>query len=486
MMKNLTINDVARAVWRRRAWLLVPVLLGLAAGAVAYKVLPRKYKAFTAVLVEPQKVPADYVKPTISTNIEDRLRTIEPQIKNRDNLVRIIQELDLYPELRRQGLLGTAVDQMRRDLIVDLQGGNTFFIFFYGRDPVKVARTANRVAEAFIDSNLKLRENQAEGTSEFLEGELDRTKQRLELQEARIAEFKQLNMGDLPEQRDTNLRAVEQLQTKLEINMEALDKAETRKLLLQSQIAELRRGAGRPLVTGGGVVMAPAAPSRLEQLRAQLAELRSRYTDQHPDVIRTQAEIEQLEKLERRKPAPSAAAAAPADDDDEPARVDPTLRAELASVDLEIRSLKSERERILGDISRVQARLENVPRVEQELLSLTRDYDNIKNSYESLLDKRLNARLYENLEKSQQGERFTIIERALPPTAPYSPNKLLTLAAGLLAGALVGLLAVLLRERTDPTYADAETLQQAFPGLPLLATIPVFPSARSASRIRRR
>jgi protein tyrosine kinase modulator len=484
-MKNLTINDLARAVWRRRAWLLVPVLLGLVAGAVAYKVLPRKYKAFTAVLVEPQKVPADYVKPTISSNIEDRLRTIEPQIKNRDNLVRIIQELDLYPELRRQGLLGAAVDQMRHDLIVDLQGGNTFFIFFYGRDPVKVARTANRVAEAFIDSNLKLRENQAEGTSEFLEGELGRTKQRLELQEARIAEFKQLNMGDLPEQRDTNLRAVEQLQTKLEINMEALDKAETRKLLLQSQMAELRRSSGRPRVTGSGVV-APAAPSRLEQLRAELAELRSRYTEQHPDVIRTQAEIEQLEKLERRKPAPSAAAAAPADDDDEPARVDPTLKSELASVDLEIRSLKSERERILGDISRVQARLENVPRVEQELLSLTRDYDNIKNSYESLLDKRLNARLYENLEKSQQGERFTIIERALPPTAPYSPNKLLTLAAGLLVGGILGLLAVLLRERTDPTYADAATLQQAFPGLPLLATIPVFPGARSASRTRRR
>jgi uncharacterized protein involved in exopolysaccharide biosynthesis len=127
-----------------------------------------------------------------------------------------------------------------------------------------------------------------------------------------------------------------------------------------------------------------------------------------------------------------------------------------------------------------------VPRVEQELLSLTRDYDNIKNSYESLLDKRLNARLYENLEKSQQGERFTMLERALPPAAPYSPNKILTLAAGLIAGGLLGLLMVLLRERTDPTYPDAESLQEAFPGLPVLATIPVFHGAREISRTRRR
>lgn len=493
-MKHLSLNDMARAVWRRRVWFVVPVLLGLAAAVVAYKTLPRKYRAFTTVLVEPQRVPADYVKPTVTTTIEERLRTIEPQIKNRDNLERIIREVGLYPELRYSGSLGEAVAQMRRDMTIQLQG-NTFFIFFRGHEPVKVARAANRVAELFIESNLQLRENQAQGTSAFLETELERTKSRLELQEARIAAFKQLNMGDLPEQRDTNLRSVEQLQTKLEINVDALDKAETRKLLLQTQIAEMRNypPAARSRVVGGVVVpQAPAGPTRLEQLQAQLVELRARYTDRHPDVIRAQAEIEQLERLERERPRrrdePAAVASASPEEDEEPAapRIDPTLKAELASVDLEIRSLRAERERILGDIATVQGRLENVPRVEQELLSLTRDYDNIRRSYESLLDKRLNARLYENLEKSQQGERFTILERALPPGSPYSPNRFLTLAAGLAAGVLLGFFAVMLRERTDPTYSDAESLQEAFPGVPLLATIPVFQGTRQTSRDRRR
>jgi succinoglycan biosynthesis transport protein ExoP len=494
-MKHLSLNDMARAVWRRRVWFVVPVLLGLAAAVVAYKTLPRKYRAFTTVLVEPQRVPADYVKPTVTTTIEERLRTIEPQIKNRDNLERIIREVGLYPELRYDGYLGEAVNQMRRDMTIQLQG-NTFFIFFRGHEPVKVARAANRVAELFIESNLQLRENQAQGTSAFLEAELERTKRRLELQEARIAEFKRLNMGDLPEQRDTNLRSVEQLQTKLEINVDALDKAETRKLLLQTQIAEMRRypqTTRSPRSVGGTVVpQEPAGPTRLEQLQAQLLELRARYTDRHPDVIRAQAEIEQLERLERERPRrrqePVAVASADPEEGEEPAapRVDPVLKAELASVDLEIRSLRAERERILGDIAGVQGRLENVPRVEQELLSLTRDYDNIRRSYESLLDKRLNARLYENLEKSQQGERFTILERALPPGSPYSPNRFLTLAAGLAAGVLLGFLAVMLRERTDPTYSDAESLQEAFPGVPLLATIPVFQGVRQTSRDRRR
>jgi polysaccharide chain length determinant protein (PEP-CTERM system associated) len=491
-MKHLSPNDMVRAVWRRRVWFVVPVLLCLAAAVVAYKMLPRKYRAFTTVLVEPQRVPADYVKPTVTTTIEERLRTIEPQIKNRDNLERIIREVGLYPELRYGGSLGEAVNQMRRDMTIQLQG-STFFIFFRGHEPLKVARAANRVAELFIESNLQLRENQAQGTSAFLESEMERTKNRLELQEARIAEFKRLNLGDLPEQRDTNLRSVEQLQTKLEINVDALDKAETRKLLLQTQIAEMRRYPRTTRIVGGAVVpSAPEGPTRLEQLQAQLAELRARYTDRHPDVIRAQAEVEQLEKMERERPRRREEPAAPAamasaadardgDDEDEAPRVDPTLKAELASVDIEIRSLKAERERILGDIAAVQGRLENVPRVEQELLSLTRDYDNIRKSYESLLDKRLNARLYENLEKSQQGERFTILERALPPGSPYSPNRFLTLAAGLGLGMLLGFLTVLLRERTDPTYSDAESLQEAFPGVPLLATIPVFQNAQQTT-----
>lgn len=494
-MKNLTLSDLTRAVWRRRVWFAVPLLLGVVAAIWALRVLPKSYRAVTTVLVEPQKVPADYVKPTIATSIEERLRTIEPQIKNRDNLARIVREMDLYPELTRQGFLEGAIARARRDLTIQLQG-NTFRIYFEGRDPVKAARTANRVAESFIESNLKLRENQAQGTSSFLETEMEKTKSRLEIQEAKIAEFKRQNLGDLPEQRDTNLRSVEQLQTKLEINMDALDKAETRRLLLQSQMAELRnQQSGSRRSTLAALGMAPAAPgqpSRLDQLRAQLAELRARYTDRHPDVIRTRAEIAQLEALEKVQktppPAPSAAASTPAtatDDDDAP-KADPMLKAEVASVDLEIRSLKTERERILGDIARVQGRLENVPRVEQELLSLTRDYDNIKSSYESLLDKRLNARLYENLEKSQQGESFTIIERALPPTSPYSPNPLLVLGLGLIAGGLLGLLAALLRERSDHTYPDVDSLQQAFPGLPVLATIPVFQGARSAARTRRR
>jgi polysaccharide chain length determinant protein (PEP-CTERM system associated) len=475
-MKNLTVSELAKSLLRRPFWFLVPVALGLAGAFVALEILPPTYRATTQVLVEPQRVPADYVKPTVTTSIEERLRTIEPQIKNRNNLERIVREMNLYPELRREWSMERVIAKVRDDLAVRFQG-ETFLITFEGGEPVKVAQTANRVAELFIQSNLKLRENLAEGTSSFLQTEMAATKSRLEQQEARIAAFKRMYMGELPEQRDTNLRSIEQLQTKLEINMDALDKAETRKLLLQGQAAQLRypqelRTIGTPAAP------APKTPSRLDLLRNELQDLRARYTDKHPDVIRVREEVARLEELERTAPPPT-----PENEEIEVAdagplpsqpRMDPVLKAELTAVEMEIRSLRAERERVLADIGAVQSRLASTPGVEQELLSLTRDYDNIKRSYESLLDKRLNARLYENLEKSQQGERFTILERAIPPSGPSGPNKLLVLAVGLAAGGLLGVVLALVREQTDPTYVDAESFQQSFPGVQLLATIPVF------------
>jgi polysaccharide chain length determinant protein (PEP-CTERM system associated) len=474
--QNLTLSELAKSVVRRPWWLVLPVVLCLAAGYGVFRTIKPIYRANTLVMVEKQKVPTDYVKATVTSDIDERLKTIEQQITNRDNLERIIVEMNLYPDVRSEAPIEKVVDQMRRrDLAVERRG-DVFRIYFKDQDPVRAAAVANRISELFITQNLKIREDQAQGTSSFLETELDETKRKLEQQEARIAAFKRVYIGTLPEQRDSNLQAVGQLQTKLEINMDAVDKAETRKIFLQAQIAEMQKPVAAPVLPS--IPSAPAAPTRLDQLRAQLIELTSRYTDRHPDVVRTREEIARIEKMGSEIQV-SEAPPMPAPEPRIPP-VSPAMRAELEAVNMEIRSLRAERERILADISRYQARVESIPGVEQQLLSLSRDYENIKRSYESLLTKRIDARLAENLEKSRQGEQFTILEKAVPPSEPYAPKLLFFLAGGLAFGALLGLAAALLREQTDSTYDDAEDLQQAFPGVPVLATIPTFSSRETA------
>jgi uncharacterized protein involved in exopolysaccharide biosynthesis len=214
--------------------------------------------------------------------------------------------------------------------------------------------------------------------------------------------------------------------------------------------------------------------SRLGELKLELAQLRSRFTDRHPDVVRLQREIAELES--------QATEPAEVEELSVPSATDLYAAAEIQTLDRDLVRLESEREEILMEIGRFERRLERTPRVEQDLLILTRDYDNVRESYEKLLSKRLEARLAENLERSQQGEQFRILERAVPPGRPYFPQRAICLGGGLLIGLALGLGSAFLREEVDQTFGDPQSLQSAFPGVAVLTSIPLIrgkPSGRS-------
>ncbi len=447
-MKALSPIEITKLVWRRKLWILVPTVAGLLAGAVAARVLPATYRASTLILVESQRIPSAYVKATVTSTLSERLQTIEQQITSRENLERLVTEMNLYPELVSRGLVDQAIGRARRSLTLQVQSSTIFRIYFKAADPYVAAETANVIAERFIEQNLALREGQAQSTSDFLEAELEETKAQLEEQEARVARFRLRNDGLLPEQRETNLRAIALQQTKLDINLDSIENAEVRKLLLEKE-AE---------AAGESALAQPRTRTRLEELRLEYARMSSRYTSRHPDMVRLKKEIETLERQ------------AAAGGETGPGPGGPELQAVL----MDIRRLEDERGRILDEIELYQRRIEISPRIEQELLSLTRDYDNLKDSYNSLLRKRLDARLAENLEKSRQSEQFRILERALPPKAPFAPNRFFLLTLGFGAGFVVGLGLVVLREEMDQTYLDAESLQKAFPGVKILATVPMI------------
>jgi len=464
-MESMTPLKFLLVLWKRRMWFVLPILVGVGLGLGAAEVLPPTYRASTLILVEPQKVPSEYVKTTVTTSMEERLKTIEQQITNRENLERIIEELDLYTELRLGGASMQKVTRTaRRNLTVEVTGSTVFRVFFKGKNPDLVARTANRLAELFIQENLRLREKQASGTSAFLEIEKRETREALEEQEAMIATFKRRFIGQLPEQRDTIILTIEQLQHKLEMNHDAIERAELRRLYLQRQSAE----------EVAENVINPA--TRLEILRAELAEAESRFTERHPDVVKIKEEIYRLEAAEARR----------ADDVTEPVpvRVRPAQQLEMNALALEVKQLQAEQTRIVEDRAIYEKRLENIPRIEQELLSLTRDYQNVQRSYTSILEKLTEARLAEDMERRQQSEQFTILEKAIAPKDAHGPDPDLLLAIGLVFGCGCGLGLAFLREMTDQTYLDGASLTADFPAIPLLAAIPVMIPRRLPKKIR--
>lgn len=443
-------------VWRRKLWIILPTLLGIAAGFGSIYLIEPTYQASVLLFVEEQKVPTNFVKSSITSRIDQRLKTLEQQLESRENMERLIEEVGLYPELRGQVSLDRLIEITRRQLWIERQRNQAFRIVFEGSDPSSVAIAANKLAEMFIAENLKLREDQAENTTAFLESELEETRSQLEDHEARLAKFRLDNDGRLPTQREANSRALEQLQTQLQMNRGAIERLELR-------IAFLKQGQ-RP--EGGTLVgEATSRVDRLQQLTLELQSLQSQYTDQHPDVVRLKKEIETLRESTAAPPQSSAEGSVDS-------LAEMTYQMEIDQAESELARLRQEEQRILGEMNVYQRRLEGTAAVEQQLISLTRGYDTMRRSYDSLLAKRTEARLAENLERKQQAEQFTIMEEADTPRRPYKPNRLLLILAGTGIGFMAGLALAFIREQTDETYQTEDALQASFPGVPFVITVP--------------
>jgi polysaccharide chain length determinant protein (PEP-CTERM system associated) len=452
--------------------------------------LPKIYQAKTLILVMPQRVPTNFVRSIVTTSLGSRISTISEEILSRSNLEKIIEKYGLFSDPKYSGMfLEEMVDALRKRIEVKVnrgrQGSDSFSISFRGAHPKMVMEVTNRLTGSFIDENLKVREAQAVGTSEFLADELKIKRQRLEEVEQKLKEYRHQYMGELPEQLDANLRILERLQTQLSEREKTLRDEKSRLTVIENQIEGNRKILTENRVTG--TVSDEGDEVSLELLKAQLTTLKSNYTDRHPDVIKLKAKIADLEAgYKAVEPVSSGEPRANVAGDPALQLVSNTLTelmrqrvelsGEIQNITLEITELKQQ-------LKEYQQRVERTPQREQELLAFNRDYDNIQGSYNSLLNRKLEAEIAVNMEKKQKGEQFLIVDRAALPRKPVSPDMrklfLLSAAAGLGLGAgLIFLLEFLDTSLKQPKDYESEL------GLAVLATIPKILDRRDKVFIR--
>ena len=455
-------QNLAKVLWRRKLWLILPGLVGACLAVVVVRNMKPRYRASATILVEPQQVPKGFVKDTVTLAAFDRLRLIEQQIMQDEVLEQLVRELYLYPDLIEAGLTSEALLAAKAAVsFAQNSKQRTVDVRVSGPDPETVTLAANRIAELMIEENTKLRLRGSEGTTAFVETQIADAERQLREKRAEISRLKERWYGRLPEQRESNQRAIDELERRLNVVEKGIENAETRRLLLQRA-----QGAQRTVATTRNE---PPGPSRLDQLRLELEALRSRFTAKHPDVSSLEREIAAREEAE----IASAASAMPksveeiGEEED-----DPVLAAELEALDQELGRQRSSREQLLEQIAGYRRLLRGVPSAETELASLEGQRRSLETYYGSLLKKQIEAGMAVALEKRQQSEQFIILERARRPIAPYAPNLVLFLLAGIGLGGALGLGLILLAEQSDAAFHDIDSLKEAFPGVVLLSVIP--------------
>ena len=453
----------AEAPLRRPFLLLVPWAATIALSVAALFILPKKYRSSTFILVESERVPDSFVPKVATDDNRGRLETLWPEILSRTRLESVLAETRPYPEITSTT---QALEQVRRSISINLHGSDGFTIEFVHRDPRKAQEVAGRIASLFISETAKSRGQQVDEAVAFLVAQVNASREELEKKDEALRRFKEERMGRLPEQLQTNLATMTMLQSELRTAQESLVFARERQESLARTVGRASPGAH------GGADPSPI-DSELTELRRQLAALKGRYTDEHPEVESLRSRIARMDarKLGTASDGPTAS------DPDPSAAI---AREQLERANLEIRSLEAKRADLEARIALLRGRVEETPRTEQELATLMRDYEKLNENYTTLLSKQLEAQMAGRMEQRWKGDRFRVLDPANLPDKPSFPNPLVVLGLGGVLGLLFGLGSCLVVEFLDPTVKHAEELA-GLGTFPVLARIPHLPALTDTS-----
>jgi polysaccharide chain length determinant protein (PEP-CTERM system associated) len=474
---ELTPGDAKRVL--RRYWWILPISIGLLTllGWVGSQVLPKRYTSQTLVLVEQPSVPTKYVEPVVTEDLNHRLATMQEQILSRTRLQPIIEKFGLYPNERGSMHIDDLVVKLRSDISIKpveaMQGTGPhqlpgFYISATFNNPNLAQQICTEITSMFLEQNARQTEQQATRTTNFLGEQLTEAKKKLDEQDAKLADFKRQYLGSLPEEGQANLSMLMGMNTQLEANTQALNRAQQDKAFNESLLGQeeanwkLRQTGGQNPET---------ADQQLSVLQDQLTTLLGRYTPDHPDVLKLQSQIAEMKKR-MAEPTKTPAPTPGAQSAHEPPQIQ-QLRAKLRQDDLNIASLMQQQAQIQAQTRQLQGRVQSTPMVEQQYKEMTRNYETANEFYKELLKKSQSSTMATNLVHEQDSEQFRVYDPPSLPTKPSFPNKGYFVGGGSGLGFLTGLgilFLLAMMDKTIHTERDAELYLK----LPVLTVVPTL------------
>jgi succinoglycan biosynthesis transport protein ExoP len=445
---------------RKKIFIAVSSLIIIGTIAVAF-LTPKVYVSSATILIEGQ-IAGEILKGVSMGFIEERLQVITQQILTRDKLLQISKQLNLLDNPEDPRALDTALDKMRKNIeMKTIQSGDlnprsyrpsetvAFRLSYSADDPLIAHKVAAALSSLYVQQNLQRREQITKQTTAVLQEKLNQLQQQTSAKEKRLNEFRRAHAGEFPENMSFNLEQIHRLNTQLdEVNARI------------KQLEEMKAGSSGQQLTSR--IPAGAASSgdqasndpmiRLAQLRAQLVSLQSKYSDKHPDVRKTKAEIQRLENQ----------LGVSGDGDN---------KAISPSVDNELNRQLKKRDDLQIRINEYNRKSQMSSVVQTEYSKLSQESESASKQYNDTLAKLTDAKVAKEIENDQLGEKFIIIEEPQVPTKPEKPNRLKIMFGGLFLALFGGVFATVFMENMDHSITSTEQLRK-ITKLPVLTILP--------------
>ena len=486
--RELTMDDYLAMLRRRLKVIIVPALFAPLVGFLVSYTFTPKWTSQALILVESQKVPEKMVEPVVTGDLTARVATLQQEMLSQNNLQPLVEKLFPGKTSEEQGAI---IDDIRlkvkvEPVITDLAaiGAPTtktvkpgsspvpgFYLQYTGKSPREAQQICTELTSILVGANLKSVQDTAKGTSDVLSAGLEDAKRNLDDLDSKLAAFKKQYVGQLPGDEENNLKILMGLNSQLEANTQTLNRAQQDKAYTESMLAQQLAAWNSSQSSTNPQTL----EKQLSELQTVLLGLQARYTDDHPDVIKTKADIAEVKKkLAEINKATSDAGAGASSTQAASAMEPPEIRQFRLQVhqysDL-ITAATRDQKRLEQEIAGYQGKVALSPNVEEQYKGLTRDYENAQKNYQDLLAKKSSADLTVNMNNQSEGERMFALNAANLPDTPDFPNRLLFAAGGLGAGLALGCGLALwleLRDNSIRTEADAEAALE----LPLLVAVP--------------
>ncbi len=434
--RELNIDDYLAMLRRRLKVILIPALLAPLVGFLISFAFPPKYTSQSLVLVEEQKVPEGYVKPVIRLSLDT-----QP-----------VQTTGTTPAKRRPGQN-------------DVPG---FYVNFTADNPREAQQICSELTSMLLEENLKAREQVAQSTTDFLSRQLDEAKHDLDDQDSKLAVFKRQYIGQLPGDEDNNLKILMGLNSQLDANTQTLNRAQQDKSYTESLLVQ-QLGAWR---SAQSMTSPQSLQQQLASLESQLITLQARYTDDHPDVVKTKNDVAEVK---RKLNEMNSAAAQNVDTTDKGTANEPPeirqLRLQIHQYGEAMAQATRDQKRLQDQIHAYQGRLALSPAVEEQYKALTRDYETAQKLYNDLLAKKSQSQMQTDMERRQEGEQMRLLNPANLPDTPSFPVRWMFALGGLGAGLGLGFGLTLWLELRDKSIRTEQDVLAAL-DLPMLVSVP--------------
>jgi polysaccharide chain length determinant protein (PEP-CTERM system associated) len=452
--------------WRRFPYFLVVALLVSAIGASLAMVLPAKYRAEALLLVESEQIPDELASSTVTTGASEQLQIIEKRLTTRANILDIVNRLHIYDTTHDMNPT-EIVDDMRERTQIKLLGGGrrggatTVTVSFDADTPAMSALVANEFVTLILEENVKLRSGSAAQTMEFFTQEVSRLGLEIDKQNAKILAFKMSNQNALPDSLDYRRTR----QTALQERLLQLQRDDAVLGDRRARFVEFYQRTGRVESVEGQVSV---EQKQLNDLRRQLDEALSIYASNNPRVKILQSRVDALEATVSDQ-LPSEAS--------EQNKAMSLYDLQLSDIDGQIKYIREQKALVEDELKQLADSIQKTPGNSIKLSELERDYENTQNQYNQAVSRRSAAEVGERIEVLSKGQRISIIEQAVVPVEPYSPNRRKIVAISILGGVGLGFGLIFLLEFLNRSIRRPVDITNQL-GIAPIATLPYIFTGR--------